>query len=627
MPLYQNFELTALVGVVPHYLSDYLRLVVLSAAILPHLGMSAWAKDFSSNSISQNESLVVQVNPSLNDSIPAEQDLTPRNPDPLPELTPQQPSSTIDDLLRRIDVPPGPDDVIVPDDGATLCVQGFQVVGSTVFSEEVLNNVIKTAFETAGIIPSADCAIGQLTFSQIVIASSAVTQLYVEQRYVTSGAIIPADSRFTDGVVTVQVLEGRLEDIQVSGTEQLQAGYVSSRLGIAAEPPLNLFKLRRGLQLLQLDPLIDTIRADLQAGTQPGTNLLVVEVVEADSFDMTIGLDNNRSPSVGSFRRRLNLQENNLLGFGDSLYLGYANTNGSNEVSGRYTVPISPYNTTLEVAANVSDNEVIEDPFEVLDISSDSSNYRLTLTHPVVQTPTNQFDLGLSLSRQFSQTELGLDNIGPFPLSAGADNDGRTITSALRFSQTWTQRSTKEVIALRSQFNLGLGNFLDGTTNSDPDSPDNTFLTWQGQGQWVRRLGEESLLLLRGNIQLADDDLLSAEQLGSGGQATVRGYRQEETLTDNGIQASVEARFPILRVPKVKGALQIAPFLDVGHGWNIGGDNPDPNTLVGVGAGLIWMQPNLDARIDWGIPLTSGSEEGDSLQENGFYFLLNYSFF
>jgi len=85
----------------------------------------------------------------------------------------------------------------------------------------------------------------------------------------------------------------------------------------------------------------------------------------------------------------------------------------------------------------------------------------------------------------------------PYPLSQGADEQGRTRISALRFFQEWTQRDTRQVIAARSQFNLGVGAF-DATVNAE--QPDSRFFSWQGQAPWVRAIAPETLLLLRGNV-------------------------------------------------------------------------------------------------------------------------------
>ena len=61
------------------------------------------------------------------------------------------------------------------------------------------------------------------------------------------------------------------------------------------------------------------------------------------------------------------------------------------------------------------------------------------------------------------------------------------------------------------------------------------------------------------------------EQIGLGGQSTVRGYRQDDVLTDNGFYASAEVQIPLrFVIPDARGrqGLYLVPFLDVGTGWN-----------------------------------------------------------
>ena len=182
------------------------------------------------------------------------------------------------------------------------------------------------------------------------------------------------------------------------------------------------------------------------------------------------------------------------------------------------------------------------------------------------------------------------------------------------------------MIALRSQFNWGL-NVLNSTVNEK--SPDGQFFTWRGQGQWVYALAPDTLFLLRGDLQLADRPLAYLEQTCIGGQETVRGYRRCALLTDSGVLTSAEFRLPLYRSSEIEGLLQIAPFIDFGLGWDLDGDalKPnDPNTLVGLGVGLLWQQSDrLTARLDWGIPLISVDRIGDTLQEQGLYFSLVFT--
>src|SRR5919202_727806 len=83
------------------------------------------------------------------------------------------------------------------------------------------------------------------------------------------------------GVVTIQVVEGSLESINVTGTRRLNPDYIRSRIAIATNKPLNRERLLEALQLLQLNPLIQNLSAELSAGTEPGLSLLEVKVTEA----------------------------------------------------------------------------------------------------------------------------------------------------------------------------------------------------------------------------------------------------------------------------------------------------------------------------------------------------------
>ena len=202
----------------------------------------------------------------------------------------------------------------------------------------------------------------RITFAQLVQLRSQLTKLYVDKGYVTSGVIIPPQT-IKAGVVVIQVVEGSLEKIHVTGTRHLNPSYVRDRLAIAAGKPFSRDRLLSGLQLLQLDPLIKSITADLQAGIRPGTNILEVKVKEANSLSGQIIADNARSPSVGSFQRRVNLNDANLLGLGDGLNIGYTNTDGSNGFKINYSLPVNPRNGKLTFSYGRTNSHVIEHPF------------------------------------------------------------------------------------------------------------------------------------------------------------------------------------------------------------------------------------------------------------------------
>lgn len=536
---------------------------------------------------------------------PLPQDILPPAEPTQPEPQTPEPLPPPEELLTppQTPTPPAPIPGKVPEN---ITVKRFEVVGSTVFSPQELDSVL------------APFTNKPIAFTQLFQARSAITQLYIDSGYITSGALIPPQT-LRGGVVKIQVVEGSLEAINVTGTRRLKPSYVRDRLPNSI--PLNQKRLLAALQLLQLNPLIQNLSAELTAGTRPGTSVLEIAVTEAKTFNTQLVADNGRSPSVGSFRRRAQLNEANLLGLGDNLSLGYSNTDGSDGLDASYTLPVNSRNGTLSLAYGDTSSDVIEPPFNALDINGDSRYYELTLRQPISQTPTQEFALGITAARsesEISSSVLEGFNVSPAELSPGADEQGRTRISALQFFQEWTSRNSREVIAARSQFNIGIGAF-DATINAD--APDSRFLAWRGQAQWVRLLAPDTLLLLRGDVQLSPDELVPIEQFGLGGIESVRGYRQDALLTDNGALVSAELRLPIYRQSRRRIVVQLTPFIDFGTAWNSGGANPDNNTLVSLGLGLrCQLGDRLTARIDWGIPLVDISTRERTWQENGVYF-------
>jgi hemolysin activation/secretion protein len=276
---------------------------------------------------------------------------------------------------------------------------------------------------------------------------------------------------------------------------------------------------------------------------------------------------------------------------------------------------------------STSNSRVVESPFDRLDINGTSQDIALGYRQPLIQTPSQEFALGVTLNHRVTDTGylravIG-DRIG-YP-SPGADPNGLTRLTAVRFSQDYVTRDTQQVFAARSQVSVGI-NALNSTDNSS--SPDGKFLTWRGQAQYVRALAPNSIFLAKVESQLADRPLVPLEQIGFGGQDTVRGYRQDLLLGDNGVLASVEARFPLFSTSDRSQLLQIAPFFDMAWVGNKQGNTPSPrvNTIASTGVGLRYQTgDNFSAKLDYGIPFTSIEGGRRTGQEKGFYFSLNYN--
>jgi hemolysin activation/secretion protein len=539
-----------------------------------------------------------------------------------PAPTPSEPPQPILPPLQEIlPVTPTPNLPSQPPPGGEfpdkITVQRFEVNGSTVFSAAELNKI------------TAPLTNKPIDFAQLLQVANDITQLYTSKGYVNSGAYIPGDQSFgkEGAVVKIAIVEGSVEDIVITGNQRLDPNYIKSRIALGAGTPLKIDRLIERLQILQQDPLIKSLATELTAGKTPGTSVIQIKVAENPTWIAGVTIANNRTPSIGEIQALFNLTQTNLTGLGDGINLSYGKSEGSNSLDLNYNLPVNPNNGTVRLQYSTSNSRVVESPFDRLDINGTSQDIALGYRQPLIQTPSQEFALGVTLNHRVTDTGylravIG-DRIG-YP-SPGADPNGLTRLTAVRFSQDYVTRDTQQVFAARSQVSVGI-NALNSTNNSS--SPDGKFLTWRGQAQYVRALAPNSIFLAKVESQLADRPLVPLEQIGFGGQDTVRGYRQDLLLGDNGVLASVEARFPLFSTSDRSQLLQIAPFFDMAWVGNKPGNTPSPrvNTIASTGVGLRYQTgDNFSAKLDYGIPFTSIEGGRRTGQEKGFYFSLNYN--
>lgn len=547
--------------------------------------------------------------PLLAQSIPS----VPRGTIEPTQPQPPLPSKTLPSPNPKLRRQPKPPEVGEPSSviGTKVRVNKIQVRGSTVFSPQDFDRI------TAPFVNKT------LTFEQLLAVRTTITNFYTSKGYTTSGAFLPPQN-LANGVLRVQVVEGELERIEIKGLNHLRNSYVRARLAAAVKTPVNLQRLESALQLLQQSPLLKQVEAELTKGTAPGRSVLILNLKEASPFTAGLSVDNKEPPSVGSFGSTALLSHNNLLGFGDRLSAEFGITQGVTDYSFGYEIPLNSQDGRLSFRYSNGRNRVIEQPFKPLDINGRSQTYSIGFRQPLVRTPNQEFAIGLSADLRQSRTYLFEDKLYSF--TTGPEK-GESRVSAIRFSTDWVSRKQNAILAARSQFSLGLG--ILGATVNDTGT-DGRFFSWLGQVQWLKALNQEkdAVFIARAATQLTGDSLLPLEQFSIGGVDSVRGYRTSQKVGDNGAIASVELRVPIVRDAGGFGLLQLTPFFDAGIAWsnqNDSNDSNDGNTLLSAGLGLRWqLNKSFAARLDWGIPLVSVERRGNSLQDDGLSFSVQW---
>jgi len=521
----------------------------------------------------------------------------------LPDYLPKKPGKGLSLPPTRV----APDTVA---QGQTFELKGVDFEGNTIFSNPEL-------FETA-----RDFIGDQVNLSDLEEIRYRLTRKYIDQGYINSGAILKPGQEVDDGVVIYLIMEGRVDNVNIAGNKRLRRGYIEQRILPDGDLPFNVFTLQENFQMLLQDPLIQQMNGRIRPGISPGEAFLDLDIVRARPYELSLTADNHRTPSTGAEGVTATGTVWNLTGSGDRLDASLGISEGVNDVGTRFTMPVNALGSRFSLGYSQNDNSVIEEPFSSVDIESESRNFEINLTHPLLRTLTRNVEAGVTLAARKSQTTLdGAD----FSFSKGADN-GESKVTALRLIQSYVDRTPSMALTLRSTVSVGLDIF--DATIHDGHRPDGEFLAWLVQTQYARRLGDKlGQVILRGDLQLADDNLLSLEQFASGGVNSVRGYRENQRVRDNGYLVSAEWRYP-LWTDKKEGRLQTSLFTDFGSAWNKGEDI-DEDPLHSIGVGLLWKINRFAmAEIYLAHDLEKAAQKYDhNIQDDGIHFRFTVNFF
>ncbi len=535
----------------------------------------------------------------------------PPDPVPFPPKPPQLPVVPPPAQPPGLELP-SPRPPSAPGTGAAgpkIMVKDIQVVGSTAFTSQQLAEV------------TAPYTNRELTAEDLESLRLGLTYFYINHGYVTSGAVVP-EQDVADGVLTMRIIEGKITAVNVEDNKWFRSSYFQSRVNPAAGPPLHVGQLEDRLRVIQSNPRIERINAELLPGLAIGENTLNVKVKEANPLKAWLEFNNYQSPVVGAEQGFVTLAHRNLLGFGDTLSLQYGRSSGVNPMLNfKYEIPVGPRDTTVAFQYRRFDFAVKEDPFEDLDIKNKAQIFGISVRHPVYRAVDQEF--ALSLTGEHSRNESFLLG-SPTELITGSPG-GRFRVTALRFGQEYVKRSAEQVFSALSRLSVGVG-AMGATANGDPNLPDARFFSWLGEAQWIRQLPLwRTQLVSRGVVQLSNDHLFPLEQIAVGGRYSVRGYREFTLIRDNAAMLSIEARVPVYTTKAGVDSVFLAPFFDLGHGWQTTAQTPGtpPKTLASLGAGVIWnFWRGSHFELYYGKQLKRYDTDRNNLQDHGIHLQL-----
>jgi hemolysin activation/secretion protein len=359
-----------------------------------------------------------------------------------------------------------------------------------------------------------------VTLAELQQAVDAINALYAKAGQATARAILPPQT-VKDGLVRIRLIEARVGDVRIKGTESLDPAFIAERVQLEAGELLSVPVLEAAL--VRFNRLNDTkLRAGVVAGKAFGTTDVEITAAEPQRTKFSVFFDNAGRDTVGETRGGLNARFANLAHRSDIMQFVATRTEGSESYSLSYSVPIASNDLRLDLSASKGNIQIVDGPFEPLDITGSSSDYTVGLTYPLLVTLEQMWSAYGRLSARESSSEFGgftQESLNLRVLTMGVSGERQTDASA------WY---------LDNALAFGISGALGG---------DQSFWYYRGSATRFDRLTERFQLLTRGGLQFSDTRFLPASELYQiGGAYTVRGFSEGLLSGRNGYFMSAELR-------------------------------------------------------------------------------------
>jgi len=462
------------------------------------------------------------------------------------------------------------------------------------------------------------------TIANVEEARDALVEAYRKAGLGTVLVDIP-EQTIEDGIVRLQVTEGRVEKVRIAG-----ARYYSERKILSSLPSIKAGTVPKLPELQQeLTDLANQARDRqvvpvLKPGSTPGTVEVDLSVQDRLPLHASVEFDNRYTADTTPLRMIASVSYENLFQRAETISLMYQ------------TSPENTSQVKLGVLSYAGHTPWKGVSWSGYAIRSDS-NVAAVGTLAVIG---NGSIYGLRLNRDLSSSPTGTAS-----LTFGADykNFGENIRlsndslrTPIRYLMWTVQVSDVErtehydaQASLSAQFGIrGLLNdehqFEYKRANAHAGF---SYLRASAQAFW--HLPHGWSFGGRLNAQYSEQPLVNNEQFVFGGADTVRGYLEAEELADSGVAGGLELRAPTW----ARGAFHGNLFFFTDHGIGMTQlplpGQPARVSLDSIGGGLKFgLGADLDASLDWAMARHKGSKDSRTpvSTDPRFDFLVKYSF-
>jgi hemolysin activation/secretion protein len=505
-----------------------------------------------------------------------------------------------------------------PESTATVSVKAIRFSGNAHIDDASLRAAIAQIEQMQG---------HAVTLAQLDALADAVTRYYRQHGYFVAVAYVPRQT-VEDGVVTIQVLEGKLDQVHVARN----GGYDPARLqrygneGLCRQSSgctdamLVRARADRAVGLLSSLPGVASASGTLSPGSTVGSSDVTLDAVPGPRITGALGVDDYGNEYTGRIRETGSLRWNNPLGIGDlftadvalSDRWGLGGTLGRGALNGvlDYSLPIG-YDG-WRVGANYTHLLYrLGAPFNVTDAYGGGNEFNAYAAYPILLTPYRHLWVRASYGVKWLSDSVLQETFHTRDTTVVLSANGDAIDTV------WGGGM--------SQYGASLtrGMIAYGSGPRPVDTPDTaghfTKLDFAvSRDQTLGYLAHDTQRVsmfgaLQG--QWSNGNLDSVEKFTLGGPAGVRGYPVGEAVGDEGAIATLELRDSFALAALGGDNLTLSLFRD--NGWLKVNHSPWPGYQgprqrhlgsTGIGADLL-HQNRYDLKLMWALRDPGGERD------------------
>jgi hemolysin activation/secretion protein len=450
-----------------------------------------------------------------------------------------------------------------------------------------------------------------ITLGNILDIADRIEEAYRARGYLLVRAYVPPQ-RVSNGVFTINVVEGRLSTITVQGGDDDVRARIRGYLAPAAtERPLTLAAMERGLLMTNDIPGITASGVLKPAPDTPGASDLVVDVAQP-GITGGLSVDNRGSRFSGIWTLAGDVEFNSIFGEDQLAASVTVSPSSLEQVEGslRYRRTINDNGLVGSFVATITHGEP-GSTLSAFNVLTDSWAVGPRLTYPVIRTR----DETLLIDGGFTVQDARIDVLG-----TGISHDQWRV---LDIGGTYQRNDVLDRGSWTTTFDVAQGlPILGATPNHSPEASrlgalyDFTKITLFSR--LALPLFDQFSTVLSTQGQYSFAPLITGEQVTFGGTLIGRGYDPGAITGDSGIGGSAELRYDVHIGDIYLKALEPYTYVEAAHTWYIQRGPAISSSLtdqhiVSVGGGLrFWLAYNITAALEGAQTLHAvpGSDAG-----------------